>query len=633
MMQNFGWNHPIDESDQWDGFNEPGIEHFSGSPIRHLAREVNQNSFDSGNGSIVKVSIKQMTVETSEIPNIDELKKTIDLCHEASIEESVKAKRFFELAASELKKSKISILEISDFNTKGMSGPSHNGTPFYAFMKAKGQSKKSSDTATGSFGIGKFAPYAVSKLRTVFVSTVYKDQNGILQRLTQGKSILMSHDDLGYRRQGVGFWGIKEKCQPISGHYKTIPSWIQRGGDDLTDDDVGTKLVILGFDNSSGWEANLATSVAENFFGSISEGALEVDIDRKYFLSKNTVKTFFEDESVIQAISNQKNEPDQFNNSKSYLACLSMTEGVITEQTQSSQLGLCQIKIFVGEGLPKRVAFLRNGMFISDSLSLPGIKNFADFKEFVAVFECKNSKGIELLRAMEPPRHDDFEPDRLSSREEQQKGKKALKDMATWIRDMLKRHAKDPVSDVTALDELKDFFPDDSGEGNGKPAEEINPFGSIVIRARPVPIKFDKPATTVQDGPGPGSEGDGNEGGGGADGAGGGDSLGAGKGAAPGGQGSSASRPSVSLSNLRAVSTSSKSRRISFTPLQSGMCAISLLEAGADSDYELAIKEASIGEIRQGRLIIEVEKGSRVMIDVGFRGVFDGALKVVAHEV
>jgi hypothetical protein len=74
-----------------------------------------------------------------------------------------------------------------------MAGPSHNGTAFYAFMKAKGQSKKASDTATGSFGIGKFAPYAVSRLRTVFVSTVYKDAEGVIQRLTQGKSILMSH--------------------------------------------------------------------------------------------------------------------------------------------------------------------------------------------------------------------------------------------------------------------------------------------------------------------------------------------------------------------------------------------------------------------------------------------------------
>ncbi len=632
MSKEIGWNHPVDASDQWDGFNEPGIEHFSGSPIPHLAREVNQNSFDSGNGGTVRVKLTQRMVETSQIPNLEELKATIQSCQTASVNESPKARQFFEQASTDLSKSKISILEISDYNTKGMAGPSHNGTPFYAFMKAKGQSKKASDTATGSFGIGKFAPYAVSKLRTVFVSTVYKDYNGEIKRLTQGKSILMSHDDNDKRRQGVGFWGAKDRCQPVSDTSKEIPSWILRGEANLTEEDIGTKLTILGFDNASGWEANLATSVAENFFGSISEGKLEVDIDGKYLLSKNTIKDFFEDESVLAMISNQKNEPDQFNNSKNYLACLTAAEGVITEQTQSQLLGLCQLKIFIGEGLPKKVSFLRNGMFISDSLSLPGIKNFSDFKEFVAVFECKNPKGIELLRAMEPPRHDDFEPERLPTKEDQQKGKRALKDMATWIRDMLKRHAKDPVSDVTTLDELKDFFSDDSGEGNGKPAEEINPFGPIVIRARPVPVKLDRPAAIPQ-GQGPGAEGDDGEGGGGDEGAGGGDSEGGGKGTAPGGQGSSANRPGVSLNNLRAVTTSSRSRRIAFTPIQSGMITISLYEAGADSDYELLIKEATTGEIKNGRLILEVEKGNRVIVDVGFKSAFEGALKVMAHEV
>jgi hypothetical protein len=632
MSKNYGWNHPVDESDQWDGFNEPGIEHFSGSPIPHLAREVNQNSFDSGAGGTVKVSIKQRFVETAQIPDLDELKKTLELCLYAATDESAKARQFFESALADLRRAKISILNISDHNTKGMAGPSHNGTPFYAFMKAKGQSKKATDTATGSFGIGKFAPYAVSRLRTVYVSTVYKDSENRIQRLTQGKSILMSHDDLGKRRQGVGFWGIKERCQPLTGEVDFIPWWIQRGGEKLSDEDVGTTLTILGFDNSSGWEANLATSVAENFFGSISEDKLEVDVDGKYLLSRENIGPFFDDESILQTILTQKNEPDQFANAKNYLRCLSLSDGVITEQTQSLLLGLCQLKILVGEGLPKKVAFLRNGMFISDSLSLPGIKSFADFKEFVAVFECKNPKGIELLRAMEPPRHDDFEPDRLSTREDQQRGRRALRDMATWIREMLKRHARDPVSDVTTLDELKDFFPDESSEGNGKPAEEINPFGAILIRARPVPVKLNRPAS-LPEGSGPGAEGDEGDGGGGADGAGGGDSERGGQGVAPGGQGSGANKPSVPLINLRAVTTSSRSRRVSFTPASSGFVAVSLYEAGADSDYELPIKEATVGEIKNGKLIVEVEKGERVMVDVGFKTAFNGALKVVAHEI
>ena len=88
MSKKIGWNHPVDASDQWDGFNEPGIEHFSGSPIPHLAREVNQNSFDSGNGGTVRVQIKQKMVETNQIPNVEELKDTIQSCCLASVNES-----------------------------------------------------------------------------------------------------------------------------------------------------------------------------------------------------------------------------------------------------------------------------------------------------------------------------------------------------------------------------------------------------------------------------------------------------------------------------------------------------------------------------------------------------------------
>jgi hypothetical protein len=179
MAKSIGWHNPVDDSDQWDGFNDSGIEHFAGSPIRHLAREVNQNSLDSANGPTVRVVMRHHQVETDSIPHVDELKKTIELCKVAAKHESPKAEQFFSVATDELKKKRISVLEISDFQTHGMRGPSENGTPFYAFTKASGQSRKPSATATGSFGIGKFAPYAVSKLRTVFVSTVFQDDDDL----------------------------------------------------------------------------------------------------------------------------------------------------------------------------------------------------------------------------------------------------------------------------------------------------------------------------------------------------------------------------------------------------------------------------------------------------------------------
>lgn len=636
MTINIGWLHPTDQSDQWDGFNEPGIEHFAGSPITHLAREVNQNSYDSASdGLLVKVSMRLMHVETSEIPNLEEFKKTISLCREAASKESSKAVQFFETASLELSKSKIAVLEISDYQTRGMRGPSENGTPFYAFMKAKGQSRKESDTATGSFGIGKFAPYAVSKLRTVFVSTVFEDDQGVFHQLTQGKSILMSHDDSAERKQGTGFWGVKNRCQPVAGISPDLPSWIQRANSEQElKNSKGTKLTILGFDTALGWQESLATSVAENFFGAIHAGKLEVDIDGKFILDKSSISDFFKSSEVRSAIEKHKNEPEQFDNCSKYLLALEDGPEIITEESEMTHLGLCQLRIFLDEGLPKKVCVLRNGMFISDSLSISGLKSFSDFKEFVAVVECKNRKGVELLRAMEPPRHDDFEPERLPTKDDQKKGAKALKDLASWVREMLKRHAKNPVSEVTTLDELKEYFADESGEGEGKGSEEINPLGKIIIRLKPLKLKASSVKASQDNSDGVGDN-DG-EGGGGGTGSGGGDGLG-GSGTGDGGTGSGGGantpNPSVEIDNVRAIIVDKKSRRISFTPSKTGPISVGIFEAGADSDYDVPIIASDIGSVTKGKVTLNAVKNNRITLSVELNENFSGALKVVAHEV
>jgi len=457
MSGDIGWHHPVDESDQWDGFNEPGIEHFAGSPIRHLAREVNQNALDAGDADIVDVRIRLHEVEVTSIPHLAELRANLNSCHEASLKESKKAEIFFEAAQAELKKKKISVLEISDYHTRGMKGPSENGTPFYAFMKAKGQSRKDTETATGSYGIGKFAPYAVSKIRTIFISTVFQEVTGKYTQLTQGKSILMSHDRDGKRKQGVGFWGVKGKCQPVSGVSTALPDWIQRVDSEAgLPEGKGSKLTVLCFDAAKNWQAHLAVSVAENFFGAIGDGKLRVEIDDKYKLDQTTIRDFFSDAEIRSLVSTQKGEPEQFDNSRNYLETYQGGIEVITEETEQRELGLCQVRILIGENLPKKVCVLRNGMFITDGLN--GLKMFSDFKDFVAVFYCQSTKGNELLRSMEPPRHDDFEPERIPTKEEQRRGAKALADLAKWIKDMLKLHAKDPISEVTEIDELKDFL-------------------------------------------------------------------------------------------------------------------------------------------------------------------------------
>jgi hypothetical protein len=626
---NIGWQHPVDTSDQWDGFNEPGIEHFAGSPIRHLAREVNQNALDAGEADIVDVRIRLHEVDVSSIPHLSELKANLKSCYEASLNESKKAEIFFKAAQDELKKHKISVLEISDYHTRGMKGPSENGTPFYAFMKAKGQSRKGSDTATGSYGIGKFAPYAVSKLRTIFISTVYQEDSGIYTQLTQGKSILMSHDMAGKRKQGVGFWGIREKCQPVSGVVSGLPDWIQRT---ISETDLpkskGSKLTVLGFDAAKNWEEHLAVSVAENFFGAIADGKLRVEVDGKYILDQTTIRAFFDNDEIRNIIKTQKGEPEQFDNSKNYLATYQGGVEVITEETEQRELGLCQVKILIGENLPKKICALRNGMFITDSLNR--LKSFSDFKDFMAVFHCQSTKGNELLRSMEPPRHDDFEPERIPTKEEQKRGAKALVDLAKWIREMLKLHAKDPVSEVTEIDELKDFFGDEGDGDSGKGTEEINPYGEVIIRAKPIRTKV-KTGEKLGEGD-DGGDGAGDEGGGGGAGAGGGDGLG-GKGDSEGGEGGGSQKAMVDINNVRAVLSGGKTRKIAFTPVSSGKIVLHVKEAGADSDYNVAIIKADRGVLGKGGVVLDVLAGTRINMDIELNQEFTGALKVVAHEI
>lgn len=632
MSGQIGWWHPIDASDQWDGFNDSGIAHFSGDPVRHLAREAIQNAYDAAGDGIVEVKIRKKDVETASIPNLAEIVANLELCNGHAASEGKKAEIFFENALVELKKKKVSVLEISDFNTVGMKGPSTNGTPFYAFMKAKGQSKKANDTAGGSYGIGKFAPYAVSNIRTIFLSTIYKDDTGKLIQLTQGKSILMSHDSAGQRRQGVGFWGIRDKCQPVTG-IADLPDWLQRASaEGEFQNRIGSKLSVLCFDGVKNWQQHLAVSVAENFFAAISEGKLRVEIDDQIVLDQQSIQDFFAHQEVRTSIERLQGEPEQFDNAQNYLTAFKGGMEVITEETESLHLGFCQLRILIGEGLPKKVCILRNGMFITDSLT--GLKSFSDFKEFVAVFHCQSQKGNTLLRAMEPPRHDDFEPPLLPTRQEQTKGRAALRDLASWVREALKRHAKDPVSDVTEIDELKDFFGDEGDSDTGKGTEEINPYGDVIIRAKPISTKVKTEAASNEGTASSGGQEEGNdEGGGGNSGEGGGDGMGGTGNGQGGSSGGGGQKPLVDLNNIRAIVSGAKGRRLSITPVRSGKISIHVKEAGADSDYDISISKSDKGTLTTGGVVLDVVAGSRLTMDIELNQEFSGALKVVAYEV
>lgn len=644
-MTAVGFEFPIDSSGQWDGFNDPGIEHFAGNRLQHLGREVPQNTIDARIiGSPARITVSLRKISAKSLPGQTDLKNAIARCAKAAADEnSEKAVKFFEEAEKLLSGKDLHVLQLRDSNTTGLQGPCVNGKPFFALMKATGQSKKVG-TSTGSYGIGKFAPFTVSELRTVFVSTVWADQDGHLHHYVQGKSVLMSHlDDKGNTRRGTGFWGVREQCQPVQKLSDDIPDWLRLAdAQGALKGQQGTMLSIIGFTPTKGWQNVLTANIVENFFGAISRGELEVSIEGGAMISAATLADLLANPDLKAAVDDQPGEPEKFENVASYLRALEGGPEVHIEKSENYYLGECELRILVGENLPKRVAVLRNGMLITESLQR--LIRFGDFKEFVAVLECTTEKGLALLRAMEPPRHDAFEPDRLPP-DRRQHGRTALKDLAAWVRKMLTRHAKDPVAEETSLDELADFFGDEDEEGAAKQKDE-NPAGALIIRARAVKPKlgsgtFGGSAASVDDedeGNGDGSgDGDG-------DGAGDGGGNGGGENSSDGGdqpssdggvsQNKRTQSSGLPLGDVRAVPLAANRRRVAFTPSDSGNLLIELQDSGADTNYALTVRAASAGDIQDGRIGgVKAKAGERCIIDVELEQEFLGTLRVVANAI
>jgi hypothetical protein len=144
-----------------------------------------------------------LNVDTASVPNVDPLRSAIEACKRAP-KESDKSEIFVGRALELISKPQILVLQMADYNTTGVIGPCENGKPYFALLKAHGQSVHPQENAIGTFGIGKYAPFVVSELPTIFVSPIWADERD-WHHYVQGRSALTSHiDKNGDTRRGTG---------------------------------------------------------------------------------------------------------------------------------------------------------------------------------------------------------------------------------------------------------------------------------------------------------------------------------------------------------------------------------------------------------------------------------------------
>lgn len=479
------WCFPPSSGGSYDGFNDAGIETFTGARFDGLAREIIQNSLDAALNTTTKVTVEFdfLNISSKDFPGRVSLLKAMKKCEREGKDE--KGTEFFGNAVKELQKTKIPCLKISDSGTTGLRGDHQNRDgQWYAITKARGVSDKNDDqTAGGSYGIGKNAPFAVSSLRTVFYSTLYKD-NGKTVRRAQGKSILMSHPtkDNKDHTQATGFYGETEGCMPIES--STTKCDIPKI---LRPKEQGCVVFIPGFTTKPQWRYEIMATVVSNFFCAIEKGKLEVLIqdekDEVEMINKETLDCCFDQVEKLSI------NYDKIKNSHQYYQA--MKEQDSPKESELKYLGHCKMWVKVGEGLPKGVALLRKtGMLITDDQK--GLKRWAGRMDFAGVFLCESEQGNKLLRDMENPEHNAFQPDRAITERHKKECRKALDELINWVRRSVDEVAKAPETDASQLDELNEFFPDTD------PPETIpGDEGERDIEGRPVyspkPLKRSNP--------------------------------------------------------------------------------------------------------------------------------------------
>ena len=605
--RDIGWHFPSNEGGQIDGFNHPGIAHFMGAPFSSLAREVIQNSLDAQacKNEPVSVSFEILELNRDDIGG-DELLDIFERCKSIAEEaDDSRAKPVLQDGITMLSGDTIPCLRVSDRNTTGL-----RGEQWKALVKMQGVNLKPGLIGGGgSHGIGKYAPFAVSILRTVFYWTCYDYAESNIENF-QGKSVLMSHENvLGKQTQGTGFFGIKDQCRELN---SKIPASFRVLSNHNGSPVRGTSLLVAGFRAEATWRLRIASSVIENFFCALAAGTLSVilepDQDQEdedlLEINKNTLGKWFEHLFASADTGSQEdNDRSALKEAKEFWHLLNdNSDSVHIVDKQDRDLGHCELRIRLGDGLPSRVGLIRRtGMLVTTRQK--GLLRFPGFRDFVAICQFLDPEGNELLRRMENPSHDKFEPNRLPTQEDQRRGQRALKRITGWIRDSIRGMAiptdgekTDVLSELAVL--LPQTYPEDEFD-HRKPDEDGDTEPGFAERVR-ITLKPVRSHSLARN---PGSEeeadGPGNDLGSGREHGGKGGRRTNGKGG-----GGGKTRRHIDLSNIRILPVSDNKNQhiLSFQASETGIVKIHIEEAGDVStlprdDIRATAEEVSLDHI------------------------------------
>jgi hypothetical protein len=353
--------------------------------------------------------------------------------------------KFAQTAIDVLHDKTIRFLRVSDYNTKGLLGSDKiKDSDWCDLVKASGSSDKN-ELAGGSFGIGKFAPFVCSDLRTVFYAT--KDIEGL--QATQGISRLVSfqlHGDSEEESQGIGYYGDPEKNMPMNHCQSFQPGYVR--------DEPGTDMFIAGFRDFDDWEDSIVTEILDGFLYALHMGTLHVTIN-DIVLSQETLSNIMETYHDVLPVT-----------TKAYYETLTSekTKWIINDFKNMGEVRL-GLKLMDSDA-PRKVAMIRNPwMKIKDQSGISGSIPFAGV--LVIVGEELNA----FLRKIENPQHTHWEPNRMPNKSQIKSARRVLRQFKDFIRDELNDMIVTDGVEQLDMPGAGDILPFDDASDDGKNKE------------------------------------------------------------------------------------------------------------------------------------------------------------------
>lgn len=608
------------EGGEAEGLSDAGIETFRDRPFAAVARETGQNSRDARDDANQPVVLRFDVIEVPavEFPNLQEYLNAAQHCLDKSQSaEREKEIGFFRNAVSSLNGDSLKVLRIADFNTRGVRGPCVEGRPFHTLAKTDGLSVKEEASSGGSFGIGKNATFALSDIQTVFVSTLYYE-NDEEKVLCMGKTQFISHKDSnGKERRRKGYWG-----QIDDGYYMPlesmhhIPSWLKRDGQ-------GTSIFSICLrQTTTDWRYEITAAILINFFCAIHRNEMEFEIDNALIkINKNTIEQLFGKQEVMDSV-DQLNLQHEFEAARRLYQCLS-DDQTTTQKIQVPELGNVCMHLLVRQGMNYTVGIVRNGMYITNNLSHfnEPFQRFPLYKDFSAVVEPAGVKESEWFKRLENPRHDTLSADRITDPDLREKGQNAFGKLAREIRERIKQATRTPPSDSVELEELNEFFVTDGNREEDELGSETDPRAKVANEISP----SKKKPFTPNPPPGPGPEPGPNPGPG----------PGPGPGPSPNPQ-PNGGLQQIQLTKDRALildQSKLAERRIIFTSPISAELRLFVDASGLNSEDRLILKKTSEGEISEKGLDIHCNAGERIKLDVEFDNAYAGPVEILAYQI